>query len=116
MRGLGNIYKRGPVYWIRYHHHGRRCRESTRSPERADAVRLLKQRLAQMLVEDLGRPPHCGQRTRRAEVEHRTYSRSTPRRQTREHRASQPTLHDSASLNVDGRHCGFLGKFHQSGV
>ncbi len=57
MRGLANVYKHGPVYWIRSHHHGRECRESTRSPERADAVRLLKQRLAQMLVEDLGRSP-----------------------------------------------------------
>jgi integrase len=53
MRGLGGIYKRGPVYWIRYHHRGREFRESARSIERPDAVRLLKQRLADL---SQGRP------------------------------------------------------------
>jgi integrase len=48
MRGLGGIYKRGPVYWIRYHHRGREYRESARSTERGDAVRLLKQRLSDL--------------------------------------------------------------------
>ena len=48
MRGLGGVYKRGPVYWIRYHHRGREYRESSRSPERADAVALLRQRLADL--------------------------------------------------------------------
>jgi hypothetical protein len=46
MRGLGNVYKRGPVYWIRFHHRGVEYRESARSSERSVAVRLLKQRLA----------------------------------------------------------------------
>ena len=46
MRGLRGIYKRGPVYWIRYHHRAREYRESSRSTERADAVALLRQRLA----------------------------------------------------------------------
>jgi integrase len=53
MRGLGGIYKRGPVYWIRYHHRGREYRESARSAERRDAARLLKQRLADLTQ---GRP------------------------------------------------------------
>ncbi|MBI4637616.1 MAG: tyrosine-type recombinase/integrase [Candidatus Rokubacteria bacterium] len=53
MRGLGGIYKRGPVYWIRYHHRGREYRESARSTERGDAVRLLKQRVADLAQ---GRP------------------------------------------------------------
>jgi integrase len=48
MRGLGGIYKRGPVYWIRYHHRGREYRESARSTDRPDAVRLLRQRLADL--------------------------------------------------------------------
>jgi hypothetical protein len=52
MRGLGNVYKRGPFYWIRYHHRGREFRESARSTDRADAVRLLK-RLADL---SQGRP------------------------------------------------------------
>src|SRR5262245_24367139 len=45
MRGMGGIYKRGPVYWIRYSHRGRKYRESSKSPERAVAVALLTQRL-----------------------------------------------------------------------
>ena len=53
MRGLGGIYKRGPVYWVRYHHRGREYRESARSAERTDAVRLLKRRLADL---SQGRP------------------------------------------------------------
>ena len=48
MRGLGGVYKRGPVYGIRYHHRGREYRESARSTERSDAVRLLRQRLADL--------------------------------------------------------------------
>src|SRR2546422_8800075 len=46
MRGMGGVFKRGPVWWIRYGHRGRKYRESSRSPERADALALLKQRLA----------------------------------------------------------------------
>ncbi len=48
MRGMGSVYKRGPVYWIRYNHRGRKYRESGKSPERAVAVVLLKQRLADL--------------------------------------------------------------------
>ena len=48
MRGMGGIYKRGPVYWIRFHHRGREYRESSRSTERGEAVRLLKRRLADL--------------------------------------------------------------------
>ena len=46
MRGMGGVYRRGPVYWIRYYHRGREHRESSRSAERRDAVRLLKRRLS----------------------------------------------------------------------
>lgn len=53
MRGLGNVYKRGRVYWIRYPHRGREYRESSRSTERADAVRLLRQRVTDLAQ---GRP------------------------------------------------------------
>src|SRR5262245_4002204 len=53
MRGLGGIYKRGPVYWIRYHHRGREYRDTARSTEGGDAIRLLKQRLADLAQ---GRP------------------------------------------------------------
>ena len=53
MRGLGNVYKRGRIYWVRYHHRGREYRESARSTERADAVRLLRQRVTDLAQ---GRP------------------------------------------------------------
>lgn len=46
VRGLGHIYKRGPVYWVKYSQNGRCCRESARSKDRADAQRLLRDRLA----------------------------------------------------------------------
>ena len=46
MRGLGGIYKRGSVYWVRYRCRGKQYRESACSTERAVAVRLLEQRLA----------------------------------------------------------------------
>lgn len=46
VRGLGHIYKRGPVYWVKYTHNGRCYRESARSKDRRDAARLLKDRLA----------------------------------------------------------------------
>src|SRR5437879_10563563 len=57
MRGNGSVYKRGTVYWVRYHHRGREYRESTRSTERADAVSLLRQRLADASQGRPGGPP-----------------------------------------------------------
>jgi hypothetical protein len=53
MRGLGSIYQRGEVWWVRYHDGGREYRESSRSVERDDAVRLLRHRLAAL---NTGRP------------------------------------------------------------
>lgn len=47
MRGMGNVYKRGPVWWIRYSRRGRKYRESSKSPERAIAVALLKRRIGE---------------------------------------------------------------------
>jgi integrase len=41
---MGQIRKRGEVYWIRYYRAGKRHEESTRSSKRADAERLLKLR------------------------------------------------------------------------
>lgn len=47
MRGLGNVYQRGQVWWVRYYDGGgREYRESSRSVDRDDAVRLLRHRLA----------------------------------------------------------------------
>jgi integrase len=44
--GLGGVYLRKRKWWIRYSVHGVRYRESSESEERADAVRLLKKRIA----------------------------------------------------------------------
>ena len=41
---MGQIRKRGEIYWIRYYRAGKRHEESTRSPKRSDAERLLKLR------------------------------------------------------------------------
>jgi hypothetical protein len=48
MRGMGGVFKRGPVWWIRYGHRGRKHRESSKSPDRAVAVALLKQRVGEL--------------------------------------------------------------------
>lgn len=48
MRGLGNIYKRGSVWWIRYWHHGREYRESSYSDNEARASKLLRKRLGEI--------------------------------------------------------------------
>jgi integrase len=59
-RGLGSVYqpvykdkqtgehKASAVWWIRYHHRGRKHRESSESTKRADAVKLLKRRMAEI--------------------------------------------------------------------
>lgn len=47
-RGLGGVYLRGGVWWVRYSYRGRKTRESSGSRNRADAVRLLKKRLGEM--------------------------------------------------------------------
>lgn len=41
---MGHIYKRGHVYWIKYHKQGKPYYESTRSKKEADAKRLLRKR------------------------------------------------------------------------
>jgi integrase len=47
-RGLGGLQLRGRVWWIRYSHRGRVFRESSRSTDRRDAVRLLRKRLGEI--------------------------------------------------------------------
>ncbi len=48
LRGMGRIFKRGPVYWIAYSYRGREYRETSRSTRERDAVRLLKRRLGEI--------------------------------------------------------------------
>ncbi len=47
-RGLGRVYRRGTVWWIQYSFRGRKYRESSRSPNRVDSVKLLRRRLEEM--------------------------------------------------------------------
>lgn len=47
-KGIGSVYQRGETWWISYSVNGVRERESSKSENRADAVRLLKDRLGSM--------------------------------------------------------------------
>lgn len=47
MRGQGNVYLRGATWWIQYSHRGKVERESSHSPERKAALKLLKFRLGE---------------------------------------------------------------------
>src|SRR5260370_24779868 len=48
MRGMGRIFKRGPVYWIAYYHRGKEFRESSYSESEKEARRLLKKRIGEV--------------------------------------------------------------------
>ncbi|MGD0072955.1 MAG: site-specific integrase [Candidatus Binataceae bacterium] len=47
LRGMGMVYPRGKTWWLQYFIRGQRIRESSGSSNRADAVKLLKQRTAE---------------------------------------------------------------------
>lgn len=47
-RGLGSLQLRSKTWWIGYSFRGKRFRESSKSGERRDAVRLLRRRLAEI--------------------------------------------------------------------
>jgi integrase/DNA-binding XRE family transcriptional regulator len=51
MKGLGRIYRRGGVWWIRYGHRGQDLRESSGSRRKEEARALLLKRL-----QEIGRP------------------------------------------------------------
>ena len=46
--GQGRVFKRGRIWWIRYHRDGGRFEESSRSTREADAKRLLNTRLGEI--------------------------------------------------------------------
>ena len=48
MKGDGRVFQRGQVWWVAYYHHGREYRESSRSRERKEAVKLLRQRVGEV--------------------------------------------------------------------
>src|SRR2546427_6689036 len=43
--GVGTIYRRGRVWWVKYSVHGKRLRESSKSTRESDAIRLLRTRI-----------------------------------------------------------------------
>jgi integrase len=47
IRGLGRIFRRGPVYWIAYSYRGKEYRESARSESESQARKLLKKRIGE---------------------------------------------------------------------
>lgn len=47
-RGTGSVFQRGRVWYVQYSVRGRRFRESSQSKRRADAVQLLRRRLAEI--------------------------------------------------------------------
>jgi integrase len=49
-RGLGHVYQRGQIWWIKYYVDGEPRFESSESKIKGDAVRLLKQRLGKPVV------------------------------------------------------------------
>jgi integrase len=51
MKGLGRLYRRGGIWWIRYGHRGQDLRESSGSHRKDDARALLLKRL-----QEIGRP------------------------------------------------------------
>ena len=48
MRGDGRVFQRGQVWWVAYYQDGREHRESSKSRERKEAVRILRQRLGEV--------------------------------------------------------------------
>jgi integrase len=46
--GTGRLYQRGETWWVDYGFRGQRHRESTGSTKKADAVKLLRKRMAEM--------------------------------------------------------------------
>jgi integrase len=47
MRGHGTVYQRGQTWWVQYSLRGKVFRESAYSPDRKDALKLLKRRLGE---------------------------------------------------------------------
>jgi hypothetical protein len=48
--GMGRIYQRGRIWWVRYYHNGQEFNESSQSEKEADAKKLLKKRLGEIAL------------------------------------------------------------------
>ena len=60
MRGDGRVFRRGQIWWLAYYHHGQEHRESSKSRERKDAVRLLRRRIGEIAAGTLQHFPGSG--------------------------------------------------------
>lgn len=54
--GMGRIYQRGHIWWVRYFSNGREFNESSKSEKRADAKKLLKKRLGEIALHRFAGP------------------------------------------------------------
>src|SRR5262245_60134772 len=48
--GMGRIYLRGKIWWVRYYRNGQEFNESSHSEKEADAKKLLKKRLGEIAL------------------------------------------------------------------
>ena len=66
MKGDGRVFRRGEIWWVAYYHDGREYRESSKSRDRREAVRLLRQRVGEVSAGIFkGRPEYRRAGTRR---------------------------------------------------
>ena len=65
-RGMGSLFLRGKVWWVKYYRNGRPFRESSRSTKREVAARLLKKRVGQIAEGKIVSP--AAERVRLAEL------------------------------------------------
>lgn len=54
--GMGRIYQRGRIWWVRYYRNGQEFNESSQSEKEADAKKLLKQRLGEIVLHRFSGP------------------------------------------------------------
>ena len=43
-RGMGSVYQRNEIWWVRYYFQGKLYRESSKSPKQRKAIKLLQRR------------------------------------------------------------------------
>ncbi len=58
--GSGSVYKRSKTFWLSYYMNGQRVRESAYTADRAEARRLLQQRLGQIAGDGISAPLPTG--------------------------------------------------------
>jgi len=71
MRGMGRVFQRkhSAHWWLSYYHRGREVRESSGSPDRKQAEKLLRQRLREIGADRIGAKAFIGPTQERVTVE-----------------------------------------------